>query len=141
DERHTRGHIYRSILEGIGMTLKNYYDGMINELGVKPGKIIISGGGSNSDLFMQIFADMYGVKTVRNEINGSAAMGAAICVAVATGVYANFNEATKNMIKVKDVFEPNLENYNIYNKINESSYKKLPDLMENTLKTVNDVTN
>jgi sugar (pentulose or hexulose) kinase len=136
DERHTRGHIYRSLLEGIALTLKNNYDAMIDELGIKPEKIIICGGGSNSDLYMQIFADMYGVKTVRNEINGAAALGSAICVAVATGLYKGFDEAVNNMVKQKDEFIPNEENHKIYNKINSEAYRDLPKLMEETLKTV-----
>lgn len=136
DERHTRGHIYRSLLEGIALTLKNNYDAMIQELGIKPEKIIISGGGSNSDLYMQIFADMYGVKTVRNEINGAAALGSAICVAVATGLYPDFTEAVQHMVKQKDEFLPNGDNHKRYNKINSQSYRDLPKLMEETLKIV-----
>lgn len=141
DERHTRGHIYRSLLEGIAFTLKNNYDAMINELGIKPEKLIICGGGSNSDLYMQIFADMYGVKTVRNEINGAAALGSAICVAVATGLYNGFSEAVNNMVKQKDEFIPNADNHRIYNKINSKAYVDLPKLMEETLKTVYDACN
>ena len=72
------------------MTLKNSYDAMNEELGVRPDKIIVSGGGSNSDLYMQIFADMYGVKTVRNKINGAAALGSAICAAVCSGNLSGF---------------------------------------------------
>lgn len=136
DERHTRGHIYRSLLEGIALTLKNNYDAMINELGIKPEKIIICGGGSNSDLYMQIFADMYGVKTVRNEINGAAALGSAICVAVATGLYNGFEDAVKNMVKQRDEFIPNEENHRIYNKMNSEAYRDLPKMMEGTLKAV-----
>ncbi|RCX17921.1 sugar (pentulose or hexulose) kinase [Anaerobacterium chartisolvens] len=136
DERHTRGHIYRSILEGIALTLKNHYDAMINEIGIKPDKIIISGGGSNSDLFMQIFADAYGVKTVRNEMNGAAALGAAICVAVAAGLYGGFDEAVQQMVKQKDEFIPNEENHEVYSRINTGVYRELPNLMEETLKTI-----
>lgn len=138
DERHTRGHIYRSLLEGIAMTLKNNYDAMIDEMGIKPEKIVISGGGSNSDLYMQIFADMYGVKTVRNEMNGAAALGSAICAAVAAGVYKDFDEAAKNMVRQKEEFLPNEENHKIYDKINSQAYRGLPKLMEKTLKTVYD---
>lgn len=136
DEHHTRGHIYRSLLEGIALTLKNSYDAMNDELGIKPEKIIISGGGSNSDLYMQIIADMYGVKTIRNEINGAASLGAAMCAAVATGLYKDFNDAVKYMIKQKDEFIPNEENHKIYNRINSQAYRDLPKLLEGTLKTV-----
>lgn len=136
DERHTRGHIYRSLLEGIALTLKNCYDDMNKDLGISPEKIIVSGGGSNSDLYMQIFADMYGVKTVRTQVNGAAALGSAICAAVATGVYPDFEEAVKHMVKEKDEFVPNMENHNIYSKINTKAYRQLPEMIESTLKTV-----
>jgi Sugar (pentulose and hexulose) kinases len=136
DERHTRGYIYRSLLEGIAMTLKNSYDAMNQELGIRPDKIIVCGGGSNSDLYMQIFADMYGVKTVRTQINGAAALGSAICAAVAAGVYPSFEEAVRHMVKVKDEFTPNMENHERYNKINSQAYRELPGMIENTLKTI-----
>lgn len=135
DERHTRGHIYRSLLEGIALTMKNNYDAMNEELGIHPDKIIVSGGGSNSDLYMQIIADMYGVKAVRNEVNGAASLGAAICAAVATGLYSDFDEAVENMIKQKDEFAPNMDNHKAYMKINDA-FKDLPKMMESTLKSV-----
>lgn len=135
DERHTRGHIYRSLLEGIALTMKNNYDAMNEELGKTPEKLIVSGGGSNSDLYMQIIADMYGVKAVRNEVNGAASLGAAICAAVATGLYKDFDEAVNHMIKQKDEFYPNMDNHKAYLKINEA-YRDLPKMMEETLKTV-----
>ncbi len=133
DERHTRGHIYRSILEGIAFTLTNNYEDMIEELKIKPERIIISGGGSNSDLFMQIFADMTGQKTVRTKINGAAALGSAICVAVATGVYEGFEEAVENMVKIKNEFIPNPENTKLYKEINEGVFKNLPKLLKDSL--------
>lgn len=136
DERHTRGHIYRSLLEGIAMTLKNSYDAMNQELDVKPDKIIVCGGGSNSDLYMQIFADMYGVKTVRNQINGAAALGSAICAAVAAGIYPDFKEAVQAMVKVRDEFTPNEANHETYSKIIAGAYRGLPEMLEGTLKTV-----
>lgn len=136
DDRHTRGHIYRSLLEGIAMTLKNSFDAMIAELKIKPERIIVSGGGSNSDLYMQIIADIYGLKTVRNQINGAAALGSAICAAVATGVYKNFKEAAMFMVKSRDEFAPNFENHKYYNKINSQVYSKLPEMMESTLKAI-----
>jgi sugar (pentulose or hexulose) kinase len=136
DEKHTRGHICRSLLEGIAMTLKNSYDAMNDELGIIPDRIIVSGGGSNSDLYMQIIADMYGVKTVRNKMNGAAAIGSAICAAVATGVYKDFKEAVKHMVKPRDEFVPNIENHQFYNQINTLAYRQLPEMMESTLKNI-----
>lgn len=135
DERHTRGHIYRSLLEGIALTLKNSYDAMCDELGKHPTKIIVSGGGSNSDLYMQMIADIYGVRTVRNVVNGAASLGSAISVAVATGIYPDYETAVKHMIKQRDEFTPNPENTKAYEKFN-AAYRQLPSLLENTLQTV-----
>lgn len=141
DERHTRGHIYRSLLEGIALTLKNNYDDMLKELGSCPEKIVISGGGSNSDLYMQIFADMYGVTTVRNKVNGAASLGAAMCVAVAAGLYESFEAAADGMVEQKDEFKPNMENYNRYDKMNSKAYRDLPKKMEEALKSVYEACN
>lgn len=117
DGRHTRGHIYRSLLEAVAMTLKKHVDDMCNEIHVTLDKLIITGGGSNSDLFMQILADVFNLPTVRNEVNGAAGMGSAICAAVATGVYRSFEEAVENMVRYKDTFEPNPQNVSLYEKM------------------------
>lgn len=135
DERHSRGHIYRSLLEGIALTLKNSYSAMCDELGKTPSKIIVSGGGSNSDLYMQIIADIYGVRTVRNVVNGAASLGAAISVAVATGIYPDYETAVRKMIKQRDEFVPNMANHDAYNRIN-AIYRRLPSLLETPLKEV-----
>ena len=70
--------IYRSILESVALMLKNNYDNMRNEMNHFAKHVIITGGGSNSDLFMQIFADMFNLPARRNAINGCASLGAAI---------------------------------------------------------------
>jgi len=117
DGRHTRGHMYRSILEAVALTMRKHVTDMTDELGVKLDKIIVTGGGSNSDLFMQIFADVFQIRMVRNEVNGAAGLGSAICAAVAMGVYPDFDTAVENMVRIKDSFEPNKENAEIYNKM------------------------
>jgi sugar (pentulose or hexulose) kinase len=83
---------------------------------------------------MQIFADVFGLKTVRNSINGSASLGSAICVAVALGIYNNFNDAMANMVKVKDIFHPIVEHHNLYNKFNNNVYKNVTKHTDEILK-------
>jgi sugar (pentulose or hexulose) kinase len=117
DGRTTRGHMYRSILEGIAMTMRKYVYNMIGELGVDLDKIIVTGGGSSSDLFMQIFADVFNIRMVRNEINDAAALGSAICAAVAVGEYHDFDEAVEKMVRISDGFDPVPENVREYEKI------------------------
>ncbi len=125
DGRHTRAHIYRSIMEGIAMTMKIHADGMVSEIETIPNKIIVSGGGSNSDLFMQIISDIFGIPSVRNEVNGCASLGAAINAAIGCGEYENFAIACENMVRQKDIFEPNMDNHKMYNTIINEVYNDL----------------
>ena len=134
DGRHTRAHMYRSILEGIAMTIKNCADDMCEELNIELENIIVSGGGSNSELFMQIFADIFGLPARRNVVNGSASLGSAISVAVALGVYSGYDEAIENMVKVRDVFEPKEENVKIYESMNNEVYKNITSCTDDILK-------
>jgi len=117
DGRHSRAHMYRSILESIALTLKYKVDDMLKELDTEAKTIIVSGGGSNSNIFMQIFSDVFNLKTVRNTVNGAAGLGSAICAAVAVNAYSSFEEAVENMVQVKDVFEPNPENAQTYKQL------------------------
>ena len=139
DQRHSRGHMYRSILEAIAMRMKSNLEGMTQDIGTVPDKLIVCGGGSNSPLFMQIVADVFGIRTVRNRINGAAALGAAICVAVATGVYSDFAQAVGAMVHQRDEFSPNPRNHQVYKIINEGAYRELAARLEETLKQMHRV--
>ncbi|MGL4383543.1 MAG: FGGY-family carbohydrate kinase, partial [Bacilli bacterium] len=140
DERHTYVHMYRSIIEGIAFTMYTHFTNMVNELKQPIESIIISGGGSNSNLIMQLFADVYGIKTKRNVVNGAAGLGSAICAAVAIGVYPDSDAAIKGMVKIKDEFLPNMENHRIYQGLIKA-YNRIPEATEGILKDVYDVLN
>ncbi len=127
DGRHKRGHMYRSIMESIAMTMKISVDEMCGELKEYPKQLIVSGGGSNSDLFMQIFADVFGIKSVRNVINNAAGIGAAINVAVGAGYYPDYKTAVEKMVKIKDSFEPNPEHHKLYEKVVDQVYSEIKD--------------
>ena len=134
EPRHKREHIYRSILEGIAYTIKINMDKMINERNMKLTKLIISGGGSNSDLLVQIFSDVFGLPVTRNKVNESASLGCAISVAVGLGFYKNYNSAIKAMVSAKDSFTPNMENHVLYNKIIKKIFKEIPIVTEDLQK-------
>lgn len=117
--------IYRSILESVALTLKNNYDNMCNEMNHFAKQVIITGGGSNSDLFMQIFADVFNLPARRNAINGCASLGAAINTAVGLGLYPNYETAIEKMVRVKDVFTPIESNARRYDALNKGIFRDL----------------
>jgi len=125
DGRHTRAHMYRSMLEGIAFTMKNHMDKMAEELGIPFKGLIISGGGANSDLFMQIFADVFGVPTRRNLMKGSAAVGCAVNAGMAAGVFDSYEKATEKMVRMGEHFTPDRKNHQLYNALNADVYQKM----------------
>lgn len=127
DGRHKRAHIYRSILEAIAMTMHMSMSDMFDEMGYKPKRLIVSGGGSNSELFMQIFADVFGMPSVRNEVNNAAGVGAVICAAVGVGAYPDYETAVSKMVRIKDSFEPNPENTKLYAAIEKNVYRGIKE--------------
>lgn len=139
DERHTRAHMYHSILEGIGLTMKNNLDALCAERKMALQEIIISGGGSNGDLMMQLIADIFGIPAKRNEITGSASLGAAINTAVALNEYADYQEAIKDMVSVKDSFIPDENNHKFYKQFNSEVYSKVTDFTDGILQKIHSV--
>ena len=123
DARHTRGHVYRSILEAIALTMKTNVDAMCDELGIVLDEIVVSGGGSHSPLFMQIFADVFGIPASRSTRSAGASLGAAICAAAATGVYDDIDSATAAMASGRAAFTPNMANFSVYAHVNETVYQ------------------
>ena len=125
DARHTRGHLYRSILEAIALTMKHHVDAMCGELGISLSEIVVSGGGSSSPLFMRIFADVFGIPASRNVDAGGASLGAAICAAAATGIYHDIETAAVRMTRGRESFAPNHASGAIYQKMNEIVYQDI----------------
>lgn len=134
DQRHTKYHIYRSILEAIAFNIKNNIDDMLEELDGKVNDLVVLGGGSKSDLMMQIIADLFGLPVHRREGSSSACLGAAICVCQHLSIYKDFEEATNQMVKTKQTFLPKKENQELYNKINETVVKNVRKHTDEILK-------
>ena len=114
-----RAHIYRSILEGIALTMANNTAAMEQALARRLSSLVVSGGGSRSDLMMQIVADVFDRPARRSAVSDAAGLGAAICAAVGHGVYPDWSQATAAMITPGDQFVPGAEAARAYQKINK----------------------
>jgi len=114
-----RAHIYRSILEGIALTMANHTAAMERALGRRLSPVLVSGGGSRSDLMMQIVADVFDRPARRTTVNDAAGLGAAVCAAVGHGVYAGWDQATAAMISPGDEFAPDARAARAYQQVNQ----------------------
>ncbi len=130
---HKGPHMFRSILEGIAMTMKRNILAMCSERDIELTQAIISGGGSKGDVFMQIFADVLGVPAKRNVVSGSASIGSAICTSLALSIYHDREEAIEHMVHIKDTFTPIPENVALYREIDDKVYRHIADQVDGLL--------
>jgi sugar (pentulose or hexulose) kinase len=133
DARHTRGHVYRSILEAVALTMKHNVDAMCAELGIRLEEIVVSGGGSASSLFMRIFAGCFGIPASRTVGGGGASLGAAICAAAAAGIHPDIDTAAARMARERESFAPDPAGAAVYRRMNESVYQRIRDATDPVL--------
>ena len=112
--RHGREHMIRSTMEGIVFGLRTSIE-IFKGLGIEYSKIIASGGGARGRLFLEMQADIFDCDIYTNVGNEQAGIGAAITAAVASGEYADYEEACARLVHMKDtVVTPNRENQKYY---------------------------
>ena len=114
-----RAHIYRSILEGIALTMANNTAAMEKALGGRLSPVLVSGGGSRSDLMMQIVSDVFDRPASRTAVADAAGLGAAICAAVGHGIYPGWDQATAAMVSPGQQFSPDPGAARAYQQINQ----------------------
>jgi xylulokinase len=74
-------------------------------VGIRTERILAVGGGAKSEEWLQLKADIFNRPVVA--VPGEASSrGAAICAAIGSGTYGNWDEAIASMVKPGKVFEP-----------------------------------
>jgi xylulokinase len=83
---HTRSHLYRAVIEGIAFALWHNMRAVGDRRHDLDQRLVVVGGAVNSDLWMQIIADVTGYPVYTIEEAVEAAMGAALLGAVGLGL-------------------------------------------------------
>jgi xylulokinase len=82
---HSPAHLYRAILEGLALEQRLATQALVAEIGPRPA-LHVTGGGSRSDLALQVFADVLGVPLARCTVDEATALGAAMLAAPVAGL-------------------------------------------------------
>lgn len=125
--RHGRGHFTRAIMEGVAFIVRRNIE-VIEGLGVSVDEIRALGGGARSRIWKQMEADIVGRPVLTTTNEEAATLGAAILAGKAIGLYSSVEEAAEKMIQVKERFEPNPANREIYDAA-FGTYVKLYDAL------------
>jgi xylulokinase len=83
--RHGRGHLYRSVLEAIGLGVRHNLTTM-SDAGASPRRLVAVGGGTREDLWTQIVSDATGLPQDVPTVTVGASYGDARLAAEATGI-------------------------------------------------------
>ncbi|MGE3641705.1 MAG: xylulokinase [Pirellulales bacterium] len=112
--KHSRGHMVRSILEGVTYSLRDCLS-IIEEQGVAVKQIRASGGGAKSVFWRQLQADALGKSVVQMAADEGPGYGVALLAAVGAGEFKDVVEAcdatvkttreTKSRAKIKSTYD------------------------------------
>ncbi len=109
----TKYDIYRALMEGLTFDLVHNLARMRAD-GVDAKELRATGGGSLSRMWLQIKADVTGLPVCSLRSHQAGSLGCMMLASIAAGIYGNIYEAVDDLVKVKEVFEPNKTNHAIY---------------------------
>ncbi len=129
--KHSRAHVFRAIYEGTAYGTRHILEDLANA-GFECTEMYACGGGTKSELWMQIHADVCQLPIFIPEVQEAMTLGSAICAAVGSGHYSSLAEAAEQMVRVETKVEPDpsmKEVYDFYFQKYVASYPQLKDLM------------
>jgi xylulokinase len=127
---HTRDHLYKSALEGVGFGIGQLLD-IMKEHQLPLKKIMAVGGGAKNAPWLQIIADITGETLNCASVTMGAAFGDALMAALASGRYTSFADFNA-VIKPGQIIEPNIKihlSYQPYRKIFDQLYLETKEMM------------
>ncbi len=122
---HTRAHVYRAVIEGLGFALFDGLGKIEKAGGVKAEKAAVSGGASQSDEICKITANIFNLPMVKGRTHETSGLGAAVVTAVGLGFYASFEEAIGRMVRTQRIFEPDPVHVALYRRLFRKVYRKI----------------
>jgi sugar (pentulose or hexulose) kinase len=103
---HGKAHVYRALIEGLVLQLRAGRDTIARRSGTRFTRLVVAGGGSQSDGAMQIAADVFGLPAERARYDDASALGAAMLAAAGLGWHAGVREAAAAMARRGRTFTP-----------------------------------
>jgi sugar (pentulose or hexulose) kinase len=137
---HGQAHFYRAILEGIAFEQRLLGEGLAAATGQSIDEYVALGGGSRSDLWCQIVADVTGVRVARAATAEATCLGAGILAAVAAQWYSSAASAADAMTSTTRRFASDPETHAIYDRIYGEVYRPLFPTLQPLIHRLTDLT-
>ncbi|MGO9645684.1 MAG: xylulokinase [Candidatus Bathyarchaeia archaeon] len=134
--RHTKQHFVRAIMEAIVCVVRRNIDAL-HDMNIRVNEIRALGGGAKSKVWKQIEADFTKIPVAIFGVEeNEACLGAAILASKASGLYKSVDDACAKMVRIKERFTPNRENFEAYDALYlryQQLYNDLCDQFERDL--------
>lgn len=137
---HTRAHLYRAIIEGIGYALRQGKTQLEKRNGQTIQRLKVAGGGSQSDAIMQITANIFGIPAERPHTFETSGLGAAINAAVGAKYFNSHQAAVKAMTHSGQVFQPEPEQTKLYDALYQQVYTQMYDRLSPLYRSIRHIT-
>lgn len=124
----SRAEIAKSFLEGLAFELKINIDLLLKNK-IKINEINAVGGGSKSDVWLQIKSDITNVMINIPAHKDAACIGAAIKAGVGTKVFKDYSDGVSSMISITKTLKPSIPVNRVYQK-RYNTYKRLYPLLK-----------
>ena len=105
----------------------------VAEAGIALRELRAVGGGSKSDAWLQISADILGKPVVRAKVAEAGCLGAAILAGTGIGAFASLAEGVAAMVSLGERFEPEPDRQRVYRE-RHGRYRELWPLMKDYLR-------
>lgn len=123
NDKHTRIHFYRALVEGLGYSIKEGLKSIELKTHKNIEKVGLSGGGAQSDILCQLLANIFNKPVYVVQSHETSALGAAVLGYVYLETYKTVESAVEAMVRISKTFEPERETAKQYEKLFHSVYK------------------
>ncbi|MCF7955009.1 MAG: hypothetical protein K9M75_04335 [Phycisphaerae bacterium] len=130
----THADMLRAVIEGLNYQFLEIRQAMESGLNCRFDNIIVSGGGSQNQFWIQNKADMLGLPIQVSDVPEATPLGAAMLAGIGIGLYENLDQAFERVKKPTKVYNPNLEltaKYETLFEIYKSIYPALKSINNN----------
>lgn len=122
---HNKRYMLRAVYEGIVFSHYTHVRKLLVNR-EKPKSIRLSGGAANSDVWVQIFADVLQIPVDVIEDKEIGAQGAAIAAGIAAGIYTDYKTAIDRTVRISKTIMPRTE----YKEIYEEKYQTYREVIK-----------
>lgn len=115
--------LYRALMEGVVYEMRINLECLL-KAGVPVNRLVASGGGSRSSLWLQMRADVFNIPVDVLAVEEAGTLGAAVMAGAACGLFKSIEDGVRQLVRIRGTYQPDPARHARYMEIFEK-YKRL----------------